>query len=262
MTDLELLGLYDRQLRGGSDDPGTVSEQDGPLVRVTGGHPGSVSGAPDLGVRGAELDALIARQVAHFAARGEALDWQVRGHDRPAELPDRLLAAGFVPQGEATVLAGETARFTAAGEPPAGVLVRRTADPADAGRIAALYSEVWRQDLSFIGALLRDRLAHRPELTAVVLAEAADGALVSAGWLKLREGTDFAGLLGGSTLAPWRGRGIYRALVAERARIAEQAGRRYLKVDASADSAPILRGLGFRQLTTRTIYRWTPPPNG
>ena len=72
-------------------------------------------------------------------------------------------------------------------------------------------------------------------------------------------GTDFAGLWGGSTLTPWRGRGIYRALVAVRARLAVRRGVRYLQVDASDDSAPILRRLGFRAITTTTPYVWTPP---
>jgi hypothetical protein len=36
-------------------------------------------------------------------------------------------------------------------------------------------------------------------------------------------------------------------------------GVRYLQVDASDDSAPILRRLGFRAVTTTTPYIWTPP---
>ena len=62
-----------------------------------------------------------------------------------------------------------------------------------------------------------------------------------------------------STLAAWRGRGIYRALVAVRARRAVARGVRYLQVDASDDSAPILRRLGFGAVTTTTPYVWTPP---
>jgi len=37
------------------------------------------------------------------------------------------------------------------------------------------------------------------------------------------------------------------------------AGVTYLQADASADSAPILRRLGFRAVTTTTTYVWTPP---
>jgi hypothetical protein len=34
---------------------------------------------------------------------------------------------------------------------------------------------------------------------------------------------------------------------------------KYLRVDASATSAPVSRHLGFRAVTTTTTYVWTPP---
>ncbi len=64
----------------------------------------------------------------------------------------------------------------------------------------------------------------------------------------------FAGLWGGGTAAPWRGMGIYRAMVAHRAGLAAELGYRYLQVDATDDSAPILRRLGFSALSTTTPY--------
>jgi GNAT superfamily N-acetyltransferase len=86
----------------------------------------------------------------------------------------------------------------------------------------------------------------------------AEGRVVSAAWLVHKPGTAFAGLWGGSTLREWRGRGIYRALVAHRARLAVAAGVDYLQVDASEDSRPILQRLGFHAITTTTPYIWTP----
>ena len=93
----------------------------------------------------------------------------------------------------------------------------------------------------------------------MLTAEAA-GRVVAAGWLEMRPGSDFAGLWGGATLREWRGRGIYRALVARRAQLAVARGVRYLQVDASSDSAPILRRLGFQPLAVTTPYVWTPAP--
>jgi GNAT superfamily N-acetyltransferase len=83
--------------------------------------------------------------------------------------------------------------------------------------------------------------------------------VVSAGWIVYKPGTDFAGIWGGSTLRSWRGRGIYRALVARRAQLAVGHGYRFLQVDASDDSRPILQRLGFVAVTTTTPYVWTPP---
>jgi hypothetical protein len=49
---------------------------------------------------------------------------------------------------------------------------------------------------------------------------------------------------------------VFRSLVAYRARLARDRGYRYLQVDASADSSPILQRLGFAELarTTPFIY--------
>jgi hypothetical protein len=47
---------------------------------------------------------------------------------------------------------------------------------------------------------------------------------------------------------------VYRALVAHRARLAAERGFRYLQVDATPYSRPILARLGFAQLTTTTPY--------
>jgi hypothetical protein len=51
-----------------------------------------------------------------------------------------------------------------------------------------------------------------------------------------------------------RGRGVFRSLVAHRAALAAARGFRYLQVDASSDSRPILERLGFVQLATTTPF--------
>ncbi|HLU75640.1 MAG TPA: GNAT family N-acetyltransferase [Nonomuraea sp.] len=81
---------------------------------------------------------------------------------------------------------------------------------------------------------------------------------VSAARMELYPGTGFAGLWSGGTVPGWRGRGLYRALVARRARLAADHGYRYLQVDASPDSRPILERLGFLPLTTTTPYTYDP----
>jgi GNAT superfamily N-acetyltransferase len=124
-------------------------------------------------------------------------------------------------------------------------------------RIAAMESTVWGEDWSWLARDLIGRISAAPAEIAVMVAE-ADGQVVSAAWLVFRAGTEFAALWGGSTLPAWRGQGIYRALVAARARLATVRGVKFLQVDASDDSAPILRRLGFQAVTTTTPYVWSP----
>jgi GNAT superfamily N-acetyltransferase len=185
------------------------------------------------------------------------VEWKIRGHDHPADLTDRLRAAGFTAQDEETILIGLTKDMASPPVLPDGVALRRVTEAADMHRIAAMESVIWGQDLSMIGDDLAGRIAAAPDDITVLVAE-ADGELVSAAWLVFRTGTEFAGLWGGSTLPTWRGRGIYRALVAARAEIAAARGVSYLQVDASDDSAPILRRLGFHAVTTTTPYVWSP----
>ena len=100
-----------------------------------------------------------------------------------------------------------------------------------------------------------------PQGLRIFVAEAGDRA-VCAGWVRFPSSTEFATFWGGATLPAWRGRGIYRALVAHRAKLAAERGRRYIEVDASDDSRPILERLGFVAVTTTTPYVWSPPTSG
>src|SRR4029077_12451479 len=92
---------------------------------------------------GAALDDLIARQVRIFAARREPFEWKLHGHDRPADLPDRLRAAGFVADPQETSLAA--ARSAVAADPvvPRGLVLREATEQADFDRVAALESRIW-----------------------------------------------------------------------------------------------------------------------
>ncbi len=69
-------------------------------------------------------------------------------------------------------------------------------------------------------------------------------------------GTDFAGIWGGATLPAWRGRGIYRALTAARARSALARARRLIHSDSTEFSRPILERSGLVKVSTTTPYEW------
>jgi hypothetical protein len=105
-----LLAAYDGQMRmpTGAVPSGVTYEHDGPVVRIVGGHVGRVRAPRDVGVTGARLDRLIARQRDRFRALGQGVEWKVRAHDLPTELPERLVAAGFVPEEPSTVLLGSS----------------------------------------------------------------------------------------------------------------------------------------------------------
>jgi len=257
-----LLQAYDAQLRGRMPErlPAGVSvEHDGPLVRLLGEPDGGFVGYRDLGgLEGEELDELIARQVRVFAGRGERFEWKLHGHDRPADLPDRLRAAGFVPEEPETVVIAPVAAIAARPELPDGVTLREVSTRADLDRIEAMERAVWNDDGIRSAASLESEVAADPAAISIVVAEGG-GSVVSAGWVRFDSGTDFATLWGGATLPAWRGRGIYRATVAHRANLAAERGFTLVQVDASSESRPILERLGFVAVTTTTPYIWSPP---
>jgi GNAT superfamily N-acetyltransferase len=270
-----LLAAYDSRMRMSLDavPPGVTAEYDGPVFRFAGAGMGRIRAPRDVGVTGDELDALIERQRDHFQARGQSVEWKVRAHDLPTELPGRLVAAGFVPGEPLKVLlgvaeevaaelvaAGPVAAAPVAAEPvlPGGVVLRRVSEAADLRRVADQQTEVWGFDCSWLAADLLARVSADPSRVTVLVAEAG-GRFACTAWSVYNPGTEFVALLGGTTLPEWRGRGLYRALVAARAREAVARGFRLLHVDASPFSAPILRRCGFHEITTATYYEWTPP---
>jgi GNAT superfamily N-acetyltransferase len=256
-----LLTAYDTQLRGQQPDrlpEGMHVERDGPLLRYAGMKNGGFIDYRDLGgLEGADVDELIARQVSVFAECGERFEWKLHAHDLPADLADRLLAAGFAPEETETVVIAPVAAV--AGEPrlPDGVQLREVSDRADLDRIAALEEAIWGDGRAWLADSLEAEHAVDPSALTIVVAEAGSD-VVCAAWVRFAQGTDFATLWGGGTLPKWRGRGIYRAIVAYRANLAAQRGFRYLQVDASDDSRPILERLDFVAVTTTTPFIWSP----
>lgn len=256
----ELLAIYDAELRPAEVrmfPPGTVVERDGPVHRVVGASTGFVASPPVIELDEGALVELIERQRDFFAARGQAVEWKTRGHDRPPGLARLLQAAGFVAGDGETVMVGSAEACARDPVLPDGVALAPVATRAGLEAVASMEGAIWHDDHSW----LVDDLAERLESGAVsMVAALAAGRPVSAAWTVWVPGSQFAYLAGGGTLPEWRRRGIYRALVASRARSAVARGVRLLAVDASDDSRPILQRLGFTQLTTTTPYVWSPPP--
>ncbi|NML52778.1 GNAT family N-acetyltransferase [Streptomyces sp. R302] len=250
----DLLARYDAQLRRAArpDGPGCRVERVGAVVRQTGpAH--AWNGVLWSGLDAGTADAAIAAQLAHYRAEGVPFEWKLYGHDGPADLGARLLTAGFEAEEPETLLVAEASAQGGAVPLPDGVELRDVTDPEGVRQVVEVYERAFGTDSSDLGRRLLDRLAADPGTVTAVLA-LADGVPVSAARLELYPGTDFAGLWGGGTVEQWRGRGLYRALVAHRARVAAVHGHRWLQVDAAPTSRPILQRLGFVPLTTTTPY--------
>ncbi|GGR46282.1 N-acetyltransferase [Streptomyces aurantiogriseus] len=253
-----MLALYDRDVREGArpDGPDARVEHTGSVVRQVA-SPQGWNGIVWSSLDARDADAAIAEQVAYFTGLGREFEWKLYGHDRPADLGKRLLAAGFTSEPEETLMIGETRELLFDADLPDGVRIVPVTDRAGVDLVADVHEKAFGTDASRLRHQMLARLTADPDTVVAVVALAGDEP-VSSARMELVPGTRFAGLWGGGTVEGWRGRGIYRALVAHRARAAADRGYRYLQVDASDQSRPILERLGFAALSTTTPYVYVP----
>jgi len=260
-----LLTAYDAQLRGESEVQGAVSwDRSGPLWRALFSRGGFVSYESLEGVD--DLDALIDETVRFFAGHPEVeeFEWKTRGHDWPPDLDERLRAHGLEPDEVETVMVGEATHLAVDVPLPDGVAVRRVDQLPDRDELVLAASDVAARVFGGgpSGEEMLDRLDRMQGREQFWVAEATTDQgreIVCSGRLAFVEGTEFAGIWGGSTLAEWRGQGIYRALTAARARAALAEGVRYIHSDCTAMSRPILERSGLVAVTTTTPYVWGRP---
>ncbi|MFS4094625.1 GNAT family N-acetyltransferase [Streptomyces sp. AF1A] len=254
MDDTTLLARYDREMREGArpDGPGARIERAGGVVRQVADAQGW-NGIVWSHLDAAGADRAIREQIVYFTGLGRAFEWKLYGHDLPVDLGARLTAAGFRPEPAETLMIGEIARLALDAEPPEGIRLVQATDRAGVEMVVAVHEKAFGTDGTGLRHRLLARLRADPGTVVAVVALAGEEP-VSAARMELVPGTRFAGLWGGGTVEAWRGRGLYRALVAHRARVAAARGHRHLQVDASPMSRPILQRLGFRALTTTTPY--------
>lgn len=250
----EVLSLFDHQMR----QRGEGAERAGDVVRQVGAD-GDWNGVVRSGLDSATADAAIAEQVRYFTDLGRDFEWKLYSYDRPDDLGARLRAVGFTPEPEETLMVAEIRDLPTDVELPDGIRLEPVTDAAGVDLLA----DVHEQAFGTSGARLREQLlaqlARTPDTIGMTVALAGEQPVCGAR-MELHPGTDFASLWGGGTLPAWRGRGIYRALIAHRARIAAASGYRFLQVDASSQSRSILRRLGFAALSTTTPYVYEQRP--
>lgn len=260
MTDARrFLMAYDRQLRTDAETPSAIAHTRlGSLRLVTfAGGRGFVTYPAPRADDAETMAQLVRPTVAHYRQLPEIerVEWKTRGHDRVVGLHEALIDNAFKPDEQESIMIGRAQLLDVKVPRPKGVTLRKVRDEADVRNMTAMEDLAFGSDMSdaMTQALLR-RLALNDGMELWV-AE-ADNQIIGAGRLEPVAGTDFAGLWGGATLQAWRGRGIYRALTAARARSALAKGKTLIHSDSTDDSRPILERAGLVKVSTTTPYRW------
>jgi GNAT superfamily N-acetyltransferase len=238
MDVLRVLAQYDAEVRANpKGQPGLIVERAGNVVCLSGYFnfiswweltPSTVRQA-------------VASYAAYFRSRGEKLMWRVYEHDSPTEISACLAEEGFEPDAAGTLMI-----FDLANEVPAS-----TADDVDIRKVKTsgeLEDFVKASEQAFGGPDAWQHTAYSgrlndPDLALYVAYVSAE--IAASARLEIGSPNSFGLLFGGGVAPSYRRMGIYRALVAERAREARRRDLRYLVTDARETSKPILQNLGF-----------------
>jgi len=202
-----------------------------------------------------ELDALIEAQVERLRPLGQRFEWIVYDHDPLPALKQKLEAQGFACDGPSPILV-----LDLAGAPPA-LLAPVQADVREISSREGLETVISVLERVYSGSnfgWMRGRLGLHLEIPGYLKLYAvwAEGEPVCTGWTYFYPNSVFAGLWGGATVAEFRGRGLYTALLAARVQEAIRRRRRYMFLDASEMSRPIVQKHGFQILDWTCAYEY------
>jgi GNAT superfamily N-acetyltransferase len=250
------LTAFDEQMRRRPvAGPGMRIEIDGRVTRTVGTD-GSWSAVVWSDLSESDADEVIAAEMARSTG---SFEWKLYSHDGPADVTGRLSAAGLRAEPAETLLVAEIADLDLPVAAPEGLRMAVVDDAAGVTTMLAVHDEVFGPGTTHPSVVesVREALDLAPRPIEAVVACEGDQA-VSAGRVEFHDGTEFASLWGGGTVPEWRGRGVFRALVAFRAVRARDRGFRYLQVDALPTSRPILERMGFHPLAETTPWVSSP----
>lgn len=195
-----------------------------------------------------EADAVIDATLAEYAAEGLRFKWVVSPDCRPLDLARRLASRGMLAR-RCVVMAADLADLRPESSPD--VTVERV-ESANVDAYAAVSASGWGMPAQPLADYQRLVLADTSGRHHGWLAR-IDGEPVGSANHAVFERSAY--LMGGVVLPAWRGRGVYRSLIAARLAQISAAGVRLVTILAIADtSAPILARMGFTPIAELDVF--------
>jgi hypothetical protein len=255
MEKSQLISLFDQDQRIDLSYPKTRREVTPQVVR-------HIDLASELGgfitysqMDEANVDEVIQEQLSFFAGIGQGFEWKVYDYDRPSDLKERLAAQGFQVDETEAVMVLDLNQAPDTLWQPVPHRLERIVDPQKLADVQAIEETVWERDASWVHDFLGDFLRNYPDQMQVYVAYVEEQP-ASAGWVYFQEGSQFASLWGGATIAKFRKQGLFSSLLAIRAQAAKARQTRYLRVDAMPMSRPILERHGFEVIAYSYPCHW------
>jgi GNAT superfamily N-acetyltransferase len=254
MSPEELRALYDQDQRINFEEPGVRREVTAHTVRqINLNEPESFLLYSKLTSENA--DQVIDSEIAYFESIGHNFEWKLYTHDTPSDLVERLRRRGFEIDDPETILVLDMEGLTGILTQPVTHDIRRITDPAEVKPLIDVQAAIYGHPMDGMVKRITWELTHYPDYISFYGAY-VDNQPVASARMYLPAHSQFASLWGGGTLDVYRGRGIYTALLAARVQEAIQRGRRFLTLDASPMSRPIVEKLGFVPISISMPCTW------
>jgi GNAT superfamily N-acetyltransferase len=208
-----------------------------------------------------EADEVIREARATIAPRHLPVMWTLDPETEPSDFAEHLARHGIHPDPHGSEFAVMVLSIDASVEGPAtkGLEIKdaladlATFRSATAVAAEAFADRFYGDDAELIAMEERRRLNFRSAGNRHHLLATIDGEPAGSAGLSLFPPAG-AAITGGAVRPKFRGRGVYRALVAARLEIARQAGVSGLVVWGGDMSGPILAKLGFEKVGWRRFY--------
>jgi GNAT superfamily N-acetyltransferase len=206
-----------------------------------------------------ETESVIDGEIAFFENLGHEFEWKVYSHDQPQGLLEELRRRGFkIGEEEALMMRDLRALPISLASPAApGITVAAVTDAQGVDDFLAVETALWPESQKMRDWLLATLKDPAQEYLAFVAYD--DRTPIGCGRVSVRRESRFAGLWGGAVLPAFRGKGVYRALLAARIHhVSKFDSVQYLRVDALPTSRPILEKYGFKSIASTWPAEWAP----
>jgi len=251
MNTKEIMALYNRHERMHISIPGWVTHSEPSLIKsVSPDQDGSFISYFQFNAHRANH--VINQQISFFSRSRKNFEWKVYDTDKPKSICRSLLNNGFYEDEEESFMVLDLHQLSAIPDQQKHCI---EANDAERIRDAISVKQIQlRDDCDGYYRHLINLKQQRPESIKIYVIY-QDGEPVSSAWITFNSPlSPFAGIWGGSTIREFRGRGHYQSLLKQRIRDASMAGKRFLSIDASEMSRPIVEKYGFKVVTKTTPY--------
>lgn len=193
----------------------------------------------------------VLNQLNDYRNKGIHFEWKTYSTDKPSNMGELLCLHGFEP--------AETESFMAldlSSAKSTSVDCRAFVEVTDEQGIKdaiTVQEQVWGGDFGWQYRYLTELKSNQPDSVSIYVIY-QDGTPVTSAWITFNGDSPFAGIWGGSTIEAYRGKGYYTLLLNQRIYEAQQRGKKYLIIDASDMSKPIVEKHDFQLIATTTGY--------